>query len=109
MTRSGTVRTWSVERTNNMPALAITAANAPPSAARLRGITADVSAADSAAETTIGEGDTRRFGRRGRRNPPHPAASVTSLQAMPGRTLLAVHAHPDDECIGTGGVLARYA
>ncbi len=25
------------------------------------------------------------------------------------RTLLAVHAHPDDECIGTGGVLARYA
>jgi mycothiol conjugate amidase Mca len=24
-------------------------------------------------------------------------------------TLLAVHAHPDDECIGTGGVLARYA
>jgi mycothiol conjugate amidase Mca len=25
------------------------------------------------------------------------------------RTLLAVHAHPDDECLGTGGVLARYA
>src|SRR6266496_5483641 len=25
------------------------------------------------------------------------------------RTLIAVHAHPDDECIGTGGVLARYA
>src|SRR5215471_11856949 len=25
------------------------------------------------------------------------------------RTLLAVHAHPDDECISTGGVLARYA
>jgi N-acetyl-1-D-myo-inositol-2-amino-2-deoxy-alpha-D-glucopyranoside deacetylase len=25
------------------------------------------------------------------------------------RTLLTVHAHPDDECIGTGGVLARYA
>jgi len=23
-------------------------------------------------------------------------------------TLLAVHAHPDDECIGTGGVLAKY-
>lgn len=23
-------------------------------------------------------------------------------------TLMAVHAHPDDECIGTGGVLARY-
>jgi mycothiol conjugate amidase Mca len=28
---------------------------------------------------------------------------------MPRPTLLAVHAHPDDECIGTGGVLARYA
>jgi mycothiol conjugate amidase Mca len=25
------------------------------------------------------------------------------------RVLLAVHAHPDDECISTGGVLARYA
>ena len=25
------------------------------------------------------------------------------------RTLLAVHAHPDDEVIGTGGILARYA
>lgn len=24
-------------------------------------------------------------------------------------TFMAVHAHPDDECIGTGGVLARYA
>ena len=24
-------------------------------------------------------------------------------------TLLAVHAHPDDECISTGGILARYA
>ena len=24
-------------------------------------------------------------------------------------TLMAVHAHPDDECIGTGGVLARYS
>src|SRR5271156_6105974 len=30
---------------------------------------------------------------------------------MPGRplTLMAVHAHPDDEAIGTGGILARYA
>ena len=28
---------------------------------------------------------------------------------MAERILLAVHAHPDDECIGTGGVLARYA
>lgn len=24
------------------------------------------------------------------------------------RTLLAVHAHPDDECVSTGGILARY-
>lgn len=24
-------------------------------------------------------------------------------------TLMAVHAHPDDECLGTGGVLARYS
>ena len=23
-------------------------------------------------------------------------------------TLMAVHAHPDDECMSTGGVLARY-
>src|SRR5258708_15754864 len=22
---------------------------------------------------------------------------------------MAVHAHPDDECLGTGGILARYA
>jgi N-acetyl-1-D-myo-inositol-2-amino-2-deoxy-alpha-D-glucopyranoside deacetylase len=28
---------------------------------------------------------------------------------MPGRTLLAVHAHPDDECLGTGGILAKYS
>ena len=28
---------------------------------------------------------------------------------MPELTLMAVHAHPDDESIGTGGVLARYA
>ncbi len=24
-------------------------------------------------------------------------------------TLMAVHAHPDDECLGTGGSLARYS
>ena len=24
-------------------------------------------------------------------------------------TLMAVHAHPDDEATGTGGILARYA
>src|SRR5438128_12140466 len=28
---------------------------------------------------------------------------------MAERTLLAVHAHPDDECISTGGILAQYA
>ena len=28
---------------------------------------------------------------------------------MAERTLVAVHAHPDDECLGTGGILARYA
>ena len=28
---------------------------------------------------------------------------------MANRTLLTVHAHPDDECIATGGILARYA
>jgi N-acetyl-1-D-myo-inositol-2-amino-2-deoxy-alpha-D-glucopyranoside deacetylase len=28
---------------------------------------------------------------------------------MAKRTLVAVHAHPDDECLGTGGILARYA
>jgi mycothiol conjugate amidase Mca len=33
--------------------------------------------------------------------------STQSHQSAP-RTLLAVHAHPDDECIGTGGSLARY-
>jgi N-acetyl-1-D-myo-inositol-2-amino-2-deoxy-alpha-D-glucopyranoside deacetylase len=35
--------------------------------------------------------------------------SVQNRTMTPRRTLLAVHAHPDDECIGTGGVLARYA
>src|SRR3984957_6027924 len=28
---------------------------------------------------------------------------------MTVRTLMAVHAHPDDEVISTGGILARYA
>ena len=27
----------------------------------------------------------------------------------PVLTLMAVHAHPDDEALGTGGILARYA
>ncbi len=31
------------------------------------------------------------------------------MGAMPVRTLMAIHAHPDDEVISTGGVLARYA
>jgi LmbE family N-acetylglucosaminyl deacetylase len=29
--------------------------------------------------------------------------------AVNGLTLMAVHAHPDDEAIGTGGILARYS
>ena len=29
--------------------------------------------------------------------------------AQAALTLMAVHAHPDDEAIGTGGTLARYA
>src|SRR6266542_468879 len=33
---------------------------------------------------------------------------VATIMAVE-RTLLAVHAHPDDECISTGGSLARYA
>ena len=34
-----------------------------------------------------------------------------TLQRMPEQplTLMAVHAHPDDEAIGTGGILAKYA
>ena len=28
---------------------------------------------------------------------------------LPARRLLLVHAHPDDECMSTGGVLVRYA
>src|SRR3989304_10388595 len=32
------------------------------------------------------------------------------IAAMPERlTLMLVHAHPDDESLGTGGVMARYA
>lgn len=31
------------------------------------------------------------------------------MGAMAARTLMAIHAHPDDEVISTGGVLARYA
>src|SRR5438105_13661415 len=28
---------------------------------------------------------------------------------MTGRCLLFVHAHPDDECLSTGGTIARYS
>src|SRR5207302_6816862 len=35
--------------------------------------------------------------------------SRLARRVMAERTLLAVHAHPDDECISTGGILARYA
>ncbi len=31
------------------------------------------------------------------------------MQPLTLRSLLAVHAHPDDECVTTGGVLARYS
>ncbi len=31
------------------------------------------------------------------------------MGSMAARTLMAIHAHPDDEVISTGGVLARYA
>src|SRR5204863_3703195 len=35
--------------------------------------------------------------------------SLLSLGTLHMRTLLAVHAHPDDETITMGGTLARYA
>ena len=34
---------------------------------------------------------------------------MTSDSAISGRRLLLVHAHPDDESIGTGATMARYA
>ena len=34
---------------------------------------------------------------------------MTSDSVIPGRRLLLVHAHPDDESIGTGATMARYA
>ncbi len=39
------------------------------------------------------------------------AAPTPTLPSMPEEplTLMAVHAHPDDEAISTGGVLARYS
>ena len=40
-----------------------------------------------------------------------PVAGTPTLPTMPERplTLMAVHAHPDDEAISTGGILARYS
>jgi N-acetyl-1-D-myo-inositol-2-amino-2-deoxy-alpha-D-glucopyranoside deacetylase len=34
---------------------------------------------------------------------------MTSDGVISGRRLLLVHAHPDDESIGTGATMARYA
>jgi N-acetyl-1-D-myo-inositol-2-amino-2-deoxy-alpha-D-glucopyranoside deacetylase len=36
-------------------------------------------------------------------------ADASSTDPTPGRRLLLVHAHPDDETIGTGATMARYA
>ncbi len=52
---------------------------------------------------------TARNGREAMRTVEDPGSHT--LPVMPERplTLMAVHAHPDDEAIGTGGILARYA
>ena len=56
---------------------------------------------------------TGAVGRRGGRpaDVTGAAAPTPTLPAMPERplTLMAVHAHPDDEAISTGGILARYS
>jgi len=44
----------------------------------------------------------------GRRRPGMPARPGR-MGGVPSLTLMAVHAHPDDESISTGGVLARYS
>src|ERR1019366_8120114 len=31
------------------------------------------------------------------------------MTSIDGRSLLLVHAHPDDECMGTGATMAKYA
>jgi LmbE family N-acetylglucosaminyl deacetylase len=38
-----------------------------------------------------------------------PASTPGQARTSNGLTLMAVHAHPDDEVLGTGGVFARYA
>src|SRR5690606_9199364 len=41
--------------------------------------------------------------------PALPWQRPSQEEAMPAPGLMCVHAHPDDECISTGGVLARAA
>ena len=38
-----------------------------------------------------------------------PPVRVTGVTTLPDRRLLLVHAHPDDESIGTGATMAHYA
>ena len=38
-----------------------------------------------------------------------PPVRVTVVTMLPDRRLLLVHAHPDDESIGTGSTMAHYA
>src|SRR5580693_10744983 len=40
---------------------------------------------------------------------PAPHCPYAARMPVEPLTLMAVHAHPDDEAIGTGGILARYA
>lgn len=40
---------------------------------------------------------------------PEPPVRVTVVTMLPDRRLLLVHAHPDDESIGTGSTMAHYA
>src|SRR3984957_9547727 len=47
--------------------------------------------------------------RRLKRTGPVPGSRTLQPMAERPLTLMAVHAHPDDEAIGTGGILARYA